>query len=160
MAIPEAPGIGVPPIPISDDEDFSEDMKKAFTAPIKAEEGDDEAAINRKIAVLNAKDELQELAVKEHWTLQEYVNAVREKYIADGEYLAECYETIEKAYQDPDIDDAAYIAMRDKINETLKERGIPEIMSYEEQAAAEETAGVNGQAEPESNNHDAKASGN
>lgn len=141
MAIPESPEVGVPPIPISDDDDFSEDMKKAFSTPITADEHDDESSVRRKLAVLDAKEELRELAVKEHWTLQQYVNAVREKFLMDSEYLADCHETIERAYQDPEIDDNSYVAMRDKINETLRERGLPEIASYEEQAAQEESAG-------------------
>lgn len=135
MAIPSSPGAGVPPIPFPDGVDFTEDMKKAFATPITAEEGDSEETINRKIAVLDHKDELQELATKEGWTMQEYVNAIRERYLQANDYLAECHETLEKAYADPDIDDAAYIAMRDKINETLKERGLPEIMSSAEDAA-------------------------
>lgn len=135
MAIPSSPGAGVPPIPFPDGVDFTEDMKKAFSTPITAEEGDSEETINRKIAVLDHKDELQELATKEGWTMQEYVNAIREKYLQANDYLAECHETLEQAYADPDIDDASYIAMRDKINETLKERGLPEIMSSAEDAA-------------------------
>lgn len=137
MATPAAPGVGVPPIPMQKDVDYSEDMKKAFATPITADEKDDDESVSRKIAVLNAKDELQELATKEHWTLQEYVTALRNKHIADNDYLAECYNAIEKAYADPEITDESYIAMRDKINETLKERGLPEIHSYEEEAAAE-----------------------
>lgn len=135
MAIPSSPGAGVPPIPFPDGVDFTEDMKKSFATPITADEGDSEETIKRKIAVLDHKDELQELATKEGWTMQEYVNAIRERYLQANDYLAECHETLEKAYADPDIDDAAYIAMRDKINETLKERGLPEIMSSAEDAA-------------------------
>ncbi len=134
MAIPSEPGVGVPPIPIPEDVDFSEDMKKAFSTPIVAEEGDTEESINRKIAVLDHKEELQELASKEGWTLPEYVNAIRDKYIEANEYLAECHEILEKAYADPDISDDSYVAMRDKINEALKNRGLPEIMSASEEA--------------------------
>ena len=134
MAIPSEPGVGIPPIPIPEDVDFSEDMKKAFSTPIVAEDGDTEESIKRKIAVLDHKEELQQLASKEGWTLPEYVNAIRDKYIAANEYLAECHEILERAYADPDIGDDSYIAMRDKINETLKNRGLPEIMSASEEA--------------------------
>ena len=134
MAIPAGPGVGVPPIPIPEDVDFSEDMKKAFSTPIVAEDGDTEETIKRKIAVLDHKEELQELASKEGWTLPEYVNAIRDKYLAANDYLAECHEILENAYADPDISDDSYIAMRDKINEALKNRGLPEIMSASEEA--------------------------
>jgi hypothetical protein len=136
MAIPSEPGAGVPPIPFPDGADFSEDVKKSMQTAIEAAEGDDEATLERKIQVAEHKQELGEL-VKEGWTLQEYANAIREKYLLANDFLAECHEVVERAYADPEISDEAYIAMRDGVNAKLREQGLPEITSIEEQLAEE-----------------------
>ena len=136
MAIPSEPGAGVPPIPFPDGADFSEDVKKSMQSAIVAEDGDDEATLERKVKVAEHKLELGEL-VKDGWTLQEYANAIREKYLLANDFLAECHKVVETAYADDTISDESYISLRESVNAKLREKGLPEITSIEEQLAAE-----------------------
>ena len=143
MAIPSEPGAGVPPIPFPEGADYSEEVEKSMKESIVAEEGDDEATLERKVTVAEHKMELGELA-KEGWTLQEYANAIREKYLLANDFLAECHEVVERAYADPEISDESYISLRDGVNAKLREQGLPEITSIEEQLAAESGDGGQG----------------
>ena len=81
---------------------------------------------------------------KEGWTLQEYANAIREKYLLANDFLAECHEVVERAYADPEISDESYISLRDGVNAKLREQGLPEMTSIEEQLAAESGDGGQG----------------
>lgn len=134
MAIPSSPGAGVPPIPFPDGVDFSKDMKKAFSSIIKAEESDDENSLEIKLAVAEHKEELAEFE-KEGWSLQEYANAIRDKYNEDNAFLAECHEVLEKTYSDETVSDEAYLAFKKQVNEKLKERGLPELTDFESEAS-------------------------
>lgn len=132
MAIPSEPGSTNPPVPILPDADYSEDMKKAFAAAITADEDDTEETIGRKVAVLDCKTELEQLAKTEGWTLQDYIKALQKKYEEDNRFLCECYATIEQAYTDETVSDESYLSMKDQVNAKLKERGLPEVMSTAE----------------------------
>lgn len=149
MAIPSEPGAGVPPIPFPDGADYTEEMKKSLGRMIEVGEDDSEETLKRKIQVAEHKLELGELA-EEGWTLQEYANAIRERYIEANDFLAECHKLLEKAYADESLSDNEYISMRDAVNVKLKERGLPEIKAYaeteleDELAKAENAEGKNG----------------
>lgn len=133
MATPSQPGAYVPPLPDITNESVARDVEKALKNTIKAEEGDDIALLEKKVVVAEAKEEFRELRDKEGWGFAEYVNALRDQANADAEFLAEAHKVVEEIYHDKTIPDEDYVKYRDQVNEKLRERGLPEIDTEEEQ---------------------------
>ena len=94
---------------------------------MRAEDGDSEATLEKKLVVATAKDEFRELRDTEGYTFSEYLNALRDQANHDADFLAEAHKMSEQLYHDEAVSDEDYVKYRDQINQKLKERGLPEI---------------------------------
>ena len=131
MATPSSPGTPVPPLPEITDEGEAMAVAKALKHVIAAEEGDTEAVLEKKAVVAESKEELRELMTKEGWTFVEYVKALRDRANLDAEVLADAHKICEDLYHDKAVSDADYLKYVEQVNEKLKERGLPEIKTGE-----------------------------
>ena len=127
LATPAAPGARVPPLPDLTDEGVATELETALKLPVVAEEGDSEEVINKKLVVLNAKDEFSELNASEGMTFVEFLNAVRDKSNEDADFLRDAHKLNDELYHDAEISDEDYQRYQAEINEKLRERGLPEI---------------------------------
>lgn len=127
LATPSTPGGRVPPLPMITDEGLAKELKKAMGHVIKAEEGDSETTLEKKIFVAQAKEEFLELREKEGYSISEYVNALRDQANSDADFLAEAHKISNELYHDETVSDEDYVKYRDQINEKLAERGLPAI---------------------------------
>ena len=127
LATPASPGARVPPLPDLTDDGVATELEAAMNLPVVAEEGDSEEIINKKLVVLNAKDEFSELNASEGMTFVEYLNAVRDKSNEDADFLKEALKLNDELYHDAEISDEDYQKYQAQINEKLRERGLPEI---------------------------------
>ena len=127
LATPSAPGVPVPPLPPITDESVAKEVEAAMTSVIKAEEGDTESVLERKLKVATAKEEFRELREKEGWTFTQYVNALREQANLNADFLSEAHKMSDALYHDDTVSDEDYKKYRDQINAKLRERGLPEI---------------------------------
>lgn len=126
LATPVAPGAPVPPLPHITDESVAEDLKAAMQEAIGPVSNDTERTLEMKLSVAEQKEEFRELN-KEGMTFTEYLNALRDKFNQDHEFLAEAHKMNETLYHDATISDEDYKAYRKELNEKLKERGLPEL---------------------------------
>ncbi len=135
LALPSSPGAPVPPLPPVTDESLAKHLEKDLNHVIKAEEGDSEELLEKKVTVLSAKDEFRELREREGWSFTEYIQALRDKANEDSAFLAEAHKLCDELYHDKTISDVEYVKYRDEVNEKLRERGLPEIGNEEEKPA-------------------------
>lgn len=126
MVIPSTPGAEVPPLPIISDADAKE-LERALKHKIAVVEGDDEKAIERKMLITQGKLEIEEQHREGGLTVSEYVNALRDQYNDNAEFLAEARKVDQQIYEDAEMTDEDYLAARAQINAKLKERGLPEL---------------------------------
>lgn len=127
LAMPSQPGASVPPLPMITDESLADEVNQAMSHVLKAEEGDTETLLERKLLVTQAKSEFIDLRDKEGFTFAEYLNALRDQANLDADFLAEAHKISNELYHDQAISDETYLQYRNQINEKLKERGLPEI---------------------------------
>lgn len=127
LATPSEPGGYVPPLPEITDEGIAEELSKAMGNVIKAEDGDSEKTLEKKITVAEAKEEFKELNATEGFTFTEYLNALRDKANENAEFLGEAHKVSSELYHDQSVSDEDYLEYREAINEKLRERGLPEI---------------------------------
>ena len=129
MAFSDDPTIETPPLPIGEDEDMNiEELDRGLSNIIKAEEGDDDKILQRKLAVAEMKAEFIELE-KEGWTFPQYVKELQRRNNDNAEFYGEACKVAEDAYHDSEIDDAGYLELRKQVNAKLKERGLPDLPS-------------------------------
>lgn len=133
LAMPTEPGSPVPPLPPITDESVAAHVESGLGNIIKAEEGDSPELLEKKIAVASAKDEFRNLRDTEGWGFVEYINALRDKANLDSQFLSEAHRICDELYHDSNVSDDAYISYRDQINEKLRERGLPEIETEEQE---------------------------
>ena len=126
LATPATPGAPVPPLPHITDESVADDLKAAMREAIRPVSNDTERTLEMKLAVAEQKEEFRELN-KEGMTFTEYLNALRDKFNQDHEFLAEAHKMNETLYHDATISDEDYKAYRKELNEKLKDRGLPEL---------------------------------
>ena len=146
MVAPRNVGDGVPPLPIVDDMKFSEEDEKKILERLTADDKDSDAVLERKELVQSMRDEYQELK-KKGWTFVDYVKALEAKAKLDTEVLEESHKIHETVFNDPNITDAEYLEMLEKINKVLSDRGIKPISP-----PSDETEGGEQTAETESMN--------
>ena len=127
LATPASPGARVPPLPDLADEGVAMELEAAMKLPVVAEEGDSEEVVNKKLVVLDAKDEFAKLNASEGMTFVEFLNAVRDKSNEDADFLKEAHRLNDELYHDAEISDEHYRKYQAEINEKLRERGLPEI---------------------------------
>ena len=132
MAIPSAPGVIVPPLPVLSDEEADKeenvraelaDIAKGFENELKIEEKDTDSDIERKELVAAGKEEFGQY-IKDGYTLRKYVEALREKYNDDAEFLSEAQKIMGNTLEDPSVSDEECQAMKAKIDELLSRRGM------------------------------------
>ena len=144
MATPAEPGMAVPPLPPFSEETTSNSAERALATVAQATSNDTEQTISAKIVVEGQKDELRSL-MKDGWTFADYLTALHKKHTDDAEYLREAQRLDSRLRNDPDVSDAEYSAYRKKIDEELRERGIPGLTETErkvEQEMEEEERGA------------------
>ena len=127
LATPSSPGARVPPLPDLTDEGVATELAAAMKLPVVAEEGDSEEVVNKKLVVLDAKDEFAKLNASEGMTFVEFLNAVRDKSNEDADFLKEAHKLNDELYHDAEVSDEDYQNYQAQINEKLRERGLPEI---------------------------------
>lgn len=125
MLTPPAPGVGVPPLPISDDMKFSEDQEKKMLEQLVAEDEDSDETLRRKELVQAMRDEYFALKKEHGWTFVQYLRALQAKISLDAEVMHESLKINQTVFGDPDISDAEYKDTLDKINKVLSDRGMP-----------------------------------
>ena len=126
LATPAQPGAPVPPLPKITDESVAEDLAKAMSDTIRPSPGDTERTLETKLNVAQQKEEFRDLR-KEGMTFVEYVNALRDKFNEDAAYLAEARKLDESLFNDKEVSDKDYKAYREELNNSLRERGLPEL---------------------------------
>lgn len=132
MAVPSTPGGMVPPLPIMSGEAANEeenvkaeiaDIQRGFANELKADDSDSDAMLERKEVVSIGKDEFKQL-MKEGYTLRQYVEALRERYNDDAEFLNEAKKIMDETLDDATVSDEDCQAMKAKIDKLLSERGM------------------------------------
>lgn len=126
MVAPKNVGDSVPPLPITDDMEFSEEDEKKILERLTADEDDSDKVLDRKEIVQAMRDEYQELK-KRGWTFIDYVKALEAKANLDTEVLEESHMLHDTVFDDPEISDEQYLETLEKINKILAERGIEPI---------------------------------
>ena len=139
MATPAEPGMDVPPLPPFSAETTSNSAERALATVAQATSNDTERTIGAKIAVEGQKEELRSLK-KEGWTFADYLAALHKKHSDDAEYLREAQRVDSRLRNDASVSDAEYAAYRKKIDEELRERGIPGLTETEKRVEEEEKA--------------------
>jgi hypothetical protein len=127
MVMPREPGDAVPPVPISDDMEFTPEQEKQMFERLTAEDDDSEAILERKELVQAMRNEYAELKTKHGWKFVDYIKALEAKARLDNEVLTESVTIHETIFNDPNISDEQYLKTLGKINKVLAERGIKEI---------------------------------
>ena len=126
LATPATPGAPVPPLPQITDESVAEDLKAAMQEAIRPTTNDTERTLEMKLTVSEQKEEFRDLR-KDGMTFTEYLNALRDKFNQEHEFLAAAHRMNDALYHDATITDEEYKAYRAELNEKLKERGLPEL---------------------------------
>ena len=137
MATPAEPGMDVPPLPPFSEESTSNSAEKALGYVAQATSNDTERTLGIKINVEGQKDELRSL-MKEGWTFAQYLEALHKKHTDDAAYVREAQRLDEVLRNDATVSDEEYAAYRKKIDEELKERGLPGLTEAERKAKQEE----------------------
>lgn len=126
LVTPSTPGGRVPPLPDLRGMPIEKDMHETLNRVVTAEKGDDESRLERKLLLAQQKEEFGELS-REGWKFADYLQALREKNNADADYLRDAYQMLDELYRDESVSDDEYKEYLDKVNATLRERGLPEI---------------------------------
>lgn len=124
MVMPMEPGQAVPPVPISDDMEFTPEQEQQMLERLTASEEDSEAVLERKELVQAMRDEYTELRTKHGWRFVDYIKALEAKARIDNEVLSESVAIHETVFNDPNVSDEEYMETLEKINKVLSERGI------------------------------------
>lgn len=124
MVMPKEAGQAVPPVPISDDMEFTPEQERQMLERLTADEDDSEAVLERKELVQAMRDEYTELRTKHGWRFVDYIKALEAKARIDNEVLSESVAIHETVFNDPNVSDEEYVETLEKINKVLAERGI------------------------------------
>lgn len=132
MTIPPHPGERMPPVPLSDNADETDedvaaenaDIAKGMKNIIKGEEDDSEEQLWHKANVSEAKLEFAEYH-KQGYRLNEYISALQEKVKDDADTLAEAQKIVDANYADKELPDEEYKKAKEKIDTLLRNRGLP-----------------------------------
>ena len=127
LATPSRPGAIVPPLPDLSSANLDASAERSFSHVIVAEAGDDEARLDRKLVLAGQKEEFRTLRDKEGWRFREYVEALRKKAVDDAAYLQEAYKTMNELRNDETVTEEELKQAKEKIDETLVERGLPRL---------------------------------
>lgn len=128
MLTPPAPGVGVPPLPISDDMKFSEEQERKMLEQLVAEDEDSDETLQRKGLVQAMRDEYFALKKDHGWTFVQYLRALQAKVSLDAEVMHESLKINETVFSDPNVTDAEYKETLGKINKVLSDRGMPPLL--------------------------------
>ena len=126
MVMPNEPGDKVPPLPISENEEFSEEEEKYLLERLTAKDDDSDYELERKELVQNMRDEYADLK-KRGWKFVDYLRALDAKVRLDAEVKDESYKMHSTIFSDRTISDEKYTEMLGKINKVLTDRGIKPI---------------------------------
>lgn len=139
MVMPKEVGDSVPPLPISDDLEFTPEQEKQMFEQLTAEENDSEEVLDRKELVQSLRDEYAELKEKRGWKFIDYIKALQAKVNLDAEIATESWSIHETVFNDPNVTDEKYLETLEKINQVLSGRGIKpiEIPTDEEEQKTE-----------------------
>lgn len=131
LATPSVPGAMVPPLPYVTEESLKEDIEKAMRTVIKPEKEDTEETLERKLTIAAQKEEFRKLR-EQGMTFTQYLEAMREKNNDDAQLLSDAHKLDEELYHDETVSDEDYKKQRKRINEALRERGLPEMKEERE----------------------------
>lgn len=126
MVTPRNAGDAIPPVPITDDMEFSDEDERKILERLTADDRDSEAVVERKELVQALRDEYFELK-KRGWTFVEYVRALEARANLDSDVLEESQRIHETIFSDSSISDEVYAKTLESINKMLAERGIKPI---------------------------------
>lgn len=139
MAFSDDPTQDTPPLPIDETNDLSdEELDKGLSTIIAVEETDDEATLARKAAVIELKNEFEQLRKEEGWTFAKYVLELQHRNRMNAEFYSEVCKVNEMAYHDAALTDKEYESMRAELNAKLAERGLPAMPTADEDQDAED----------------------
>jgi hypothetical protein len=124
MVMPRQPGDAVPPVPVSDDMEFTPEQEKQMFEQLTANDDDSDEVLERKELVQAMRNEYAELKTKHGWKFVDYIKALEAKARLDNEILSESVTIHETVFNDPNISDEDYLKTLEKINKVLAERGI------------------------------------
>ena len=127
LATPSRPGAIVPPLPDLSSANLDASAERSFSHVIVAEAGDDEARLDRKLVLAEQKEEFRTLRDKEGWRFREYVEALRKKAVDDAAYMQEAHKTMNELRNDETVTEEELKQAKEKIDETLVERGLPRL---------------------------------
>lgn len=123
MITPREPGERMPPAPIPPDMDEDE-VDKALSNAVKANASDDERSIQAKLTLLEQKEEFRKLR-EQGMTFSEYLRRLEEKFHGQAKLLDDARALNDELYNDRTISDEDYLANKQKINEVLRNEGLP-----------------------------------
>ena len=126
MVAPRNAGDSVPPLPIVDGMEFSEEEERKILEQLTADDRDSDAVLDRKEFVQALRNEYFELK-KRGWTFVEYIRALEAKANLDNEVLEESQRIHETIFNDSSISDEVYAKTLETINKMLADRGIKPI---------------------------------
>ena len=127
MILPNEPGGKMPPLPISENQEFSEEDEKRLLERLTANDDDSDHDLDRKELVQAMRDEYQELKKERGWRFVDYVRALDAKVRLDAEVNEESHKLHETIFNDKSISDKDYLEALEKINKVLTDRGIKPI---------------------------------
>lgn len=140
MVVPRNAGDAIPPVPITDDMEFSEDDERKILERMTADDQDSEAVLERKELVQSLRDEYFELK-KRGWTFVEYIRALEAKANLDSDVLEESQRIHETIFNDSSISDEVYAKTLETINKMLADRGIKPIHPPQDEPDADNNEG-------------------
>jgi len=126
MVAPRNAGDAIPPVPIVDGMEFSEEEERKILEQLTADDRDSDAVLDRKEFVQALRNEYFELK-KRGWTFVEYIRALEAKANLDNEVLEESQRIHETIFNDSSISDEVYAKTLETINKMLADRGIKPI---------------------------------
>ena len=127
MVAPKEAGDAVPPVPISDDMEFTPEQEKQMFERLVAQDDDSEEVLERKELVQALRNEYVELKKERGWKFVDYIKALEAKAKLDNELLTESWKIHETVFNDPHISDEKYYETLKTINRVLGDRGIKPI---------------------------------
>ena len=136
MVAPRNVGDAVPPLPIADGMEFSEEDENKILERLTADDDDSDEVLDRKEIVQGMRDEYQELK-KRGWTFIDYLKALEAKAKLDTDILEESHKIHDTVFDDPEISDEKYFETLAKINKVLSDRGIKPIKPPTDEKAEE-----------------------
>ena len=127
MVTPHEAGGSVPPVPISDDMEFTPEQENQMFEQLVVSDDDSNEVLERKELVQALRNEYVELKKNRGWKFVDYIKALEAKAKLDNEILTESWKIHETVFNDPNISDEKYYETLQTINKVLGDRGIKPI---------------------------------